>query len=60
MEQISKLDKEVDKTNAELFKQNEQLKKIVEKYRQPNKFCLDIVLVIVLLGLCGIIYMIMS
>jgi hypothetical protein len=54
--QINKLDKEVDKTNAELEKQNKQLKAIVEKYRQPNKFCMDIVLIVVLLGLAGAIY----
>ncbi|KAM3134703.1 hypothetical protein pb186bvf_013178 [Paramecium bursaria] len=45
MMQIEKLDKEVDVTNAELIKQNTQLKAIVEKYRQPDKFCMDIVLV---------------
>jgi hypothetical protein len=58
MIQIDKLDLEVDKTNAELNKQNTQLKKIVEQYRQPNKFCLDMVLVFILLGLCGVIYII--
>ncbi|CAD8084122.1 unnamed protein product [Paramecium sonneborni] len=57
--QIDKLTVQVDKTNEELNKQNNQLKKIVEKYRQPNKFCLDMVLIFILIGLCGVIYVIL-
>ena len=30
----------------------------MEEYRKPNKFCLDMVLVFILLGLCGVIYII--
>ncbi|CAD8093447.1 unnamed protein product [Paramecium primaurelia] len=58
--QIDKLTVQVDKTNEELYKQNSQLKKIVEKYRQPNKFCLDMVLIFILIGLCGVIYVILK
>ncbi|CAK69765.1 unnamed protein product (macronuclear) [Paramecium tetraurelia] len=58
--QIDHLTVKVDETNAELYKQNSQLKKIVEKYRQPNKFCLDMVLVFILIGLCGVIYVILK
>jgi SYP7 family syntaxin len=56
MEQINRLDKEVDITNEELDKQNKSLKDIVEKYRSPNKFCMDVVMVCVLLGMAAAIY----
>ena len=48
---IDGLTQEVDKVNDNLLKSNKQLKGIVEKYRKPHKFCLDIVLVLVLVGL---------
>ena len=55
-QQISKLDVEVDKTNAELTNQNSQLKKLLIAYRKPDKFCMDIVLIIIMTGLVYVIY----
>lgn len=42
---------EVDKVNEDLLKSNKQLKGIVEKYRKPHKFCIDVILVLILIGL---------
>lgn len=50
-QKIDGLIDEVDKVNDNLFKSNKQLKGIVEKYRKPHKFCIDIVLVLILIGL---------
>lgn len=41
----------MDKVNDDLLRSNKQLKGVVEKFRKPHKFCLDIVLVLVLIGL---------
>ena len=53
---IDDLTDEVDKVNQNLLKSNKQLKGIIEQYRKPHKFCIDIVLILVLIGICvGII-----
>lgn len=48
---IDDLTTEVDKVNDSLLKSNKQLKGIIEQYRKPHKFCIDIVLILILLGL---------
>ena len=48
---IKQLTEQVDVVNDDLFKSNKQLKGIVEKMRKPHKFCIDIVLVLILIGL---------
>ena len=48
---ILALTEQVDKVNEDLFKSNKQLKGIVEKLRKPHKFCIDIVLVLILIAL---------
>ena len=56
IKQIDNLDKEVDKVNDNLITANKDLKNIVEKYRKPARCCLDITLLIILIGLiAGII-----
>ena len=48
---ILKLSENVDSVNETLFESNKKLKGIVDKLRKPHKFCLDIVLVLILIGL---------
>jgi hypothetical protein len=48
---IVELTQQVDKVNDDLFRSNKQLKGIVEKMRKPHKFCIDIVLVLILVAL---------
>lgn len=48
---IDDLTTEVDKVNDSLLKSNKQLKGIIEQYRKPHKFCIDVVLILILLGL---------
>ncbi|CAD8084813.1 unnamed protein product [Paramecium sonneborni] len=53
--QLKVLDKQVDKTNLTLLNSNKQLKDLLLKFRQPNKFCLDITLFLLFLGIIGVI-----
>jgi len=53
---IKNLEDEVDKTNEQLVTANEKLKKILVQYRAPSKFCMDIILICILLGLGGVMY----
>lgn len=48
---IDDLTSEVDKVNENLLRSNKQLKGIIEQYRKPHKFCIDIILVLVLIGI---------
>jgi t-SNARE complex subunit (syntaxin) len=50
-DRIEKLTQQVDKVNEDLFRSNKQLKGIVEKFRKPHKFCIDVVLVLILIAL---------
>ncbi len=52
---VDMVDKEVQKTNKTLVTQNTRLKGIVAKYRAPNKFCLDVAMVLVLICLVTVI-----
>lgn len=52
---IDDLDKEIDVAYVELESSNARLKKVLVEYRKPGKFCMDICLLIVLLGLIGVI-----
>ena len=45
------LTQQVDKVNEDLFRSNKQLKGIIEKMRKPHKFCIDVVLVLILVAL---------
>ena len=48
---VEKLTANVEDVNESLFQSNKKLKKIVEKLRKPHKFCIDIVLVLILIAL---------
>lgn len=50
-DKIVSLTQQVDKVNDDLFRSNKQLKGIVEKMRKPHKFCIDVVLVLILVAL---------
>lgn len=50
-----KVDKEITKTNAQLDTQNNRLKDLVKKYRAPSRFCLDFIILLLIIGLIGII-----
>jgi len=53
---INELDQKVDVTNAQLNNLNRRLKNTLEKVRKADRFCIDIILVIILLALIGYIY----
>ena len=55
-----KVDKEVIKTMEKLDTENARLKELVKKYRSPSKFCLDITLILFILGLVGILIMLIK
>jgi SYP7 family syntaxin len=48
---IVELTTKVDTVNEDLFHSNKELKGIIAKFRKPHKFCLDIVLVLILVAL---------
>ena len=52
---MNQADKEVEKVSAALTTENERLKELVKKYRAPDKCCLDITLILMILGLIGVI-----
>eukprot|EP01114_Cavostelium_apophysatum_P007618 TRINITY_DN1975_c0_g1_i2.p1 TRINITY_DN1975_c0_g1~~TRINITY_DN1975_c0_g1_i2.p1 ORF type:complete len:277 (-),score=68.62 TRINITY_DN1975_c0_g1_i2:35-865(-) len=53
---LGELEHKVDKTNAELNNLNKRLKKTLEKVRKGDRFCLDILLLIIILAIGGYIY----
>jgi SYP7 family syntaxin len=52
---ITKLDEDMEDAYKELESSNTRLKKVLVEYRKPGKFCMDIALVLILLGLIGVI-----
>jgi|JI6StandDraft_1071083.scaffolds.fasta_scaffold21983_5 t-SNARE complex subunit (syntaxin) len=55
--QIDTLTNKVDDVNKDLSKANKELKQIVEKFRKPHRCCLDVFLVLILIGLIvGIVH----
>jgi len=52
---INKLDDDLEDAYKELENSNTRLKKVLVEYRKPGKFCMDIFLLLVLLGLIGVI-----
>jgi chromosome segregation ATPase len=53
---MDELDTEIGKATNQLESSNAKLKKILEAYRSPSKFCMDVVLLLMLLGLAAVIY----
>ena len=59
---MKKVSKEVDKTDNTLKSSNKKLKDLIGKvqniniqYRKPNKLCLDITLLLLVIGLIAVI-----
>lgn len=48
---------EVEKTKNVVITENMRLKELVKKYRTPSKCCLDITLILFIMGLISIIVM---
>ena len=55
-----KANKEVEKTNTQLKTENMRLKELVKKYRAPGKCCLDMTLILFILGLISVIVMMLK
>jgi len=49
------LEVEMEKAHQGLLTSNAKLKKVLYQYRAPNKFCMDVICVLILLGLIGVI-----
>jgi len=52
---INNLEEQIDVAYTELESSNTKLKKVLVEYRKPGRFCMDVTLILVLLGLIGII-----
>lgn len=52
---IGKVDKQMMKTSLSLDTQNTRLKDLVKKYRAPSRFCLDMIILLFIIGLIGLI-----
>ncbi|EGR27053.1 syntaxin-73, putative [Ichthyophthirius multifiliis] len=55
-QKIQQLNQKVDQTSNQLDSSNKKMKELLKKYREPNKFCLDFILIAFLLGLLGVGY----
>jgi len=57
---INELDRKVETTNAKLLNLNKRLKKTLEQVRKADRFCIDIILLIVVLAIGGYLYNVFS
>lgn len=57
---VKKVDKHADKTSATLNTQNKKLKDLLNKIRTSDRFCIDLVLFLILLGLGAVLYSIIK
>eukprot|EP00735_Rhodelphis_limneticus_P011157 TRINITY_DN4220_c0_g1::TRINITY_DN4220_c0_g1_i1::g.8033::m.8033 TRINITY_DN4220_c0_g1::TRINITY_DN4220_c0_g1_i1::g.8033 ORF type:complete len:283 (+),score=39.02,sp/Q9SF29/SYP71_ARATH/29.54/7e-23,SNARE/PF05739.14/5.2e+03,SNARE/PF05739.14/9.2e-11,Syntaxin-6_N/PF09177.6/0.12,Syntaxin-6_N/PF09177.6/3.3e+02,DUF948/PF06103.6/6.1e+02,DUF948/PF06103.6/5.9e+02,DUF948/PF06103.6/0.06,NPV_P10/PF05531.7/4.1e+03,NPV_P10/PF05531.7/1.1e+02,NPV_P10/PF05531.7/0.43,Baculo_PEP_C/PF04513.7/2e+02,Baculo_PEP_C/PF04513.7 len=53
---VEEITTKVDNTAAHLQNINKKMKETLNKVRGPDRFCVDIILVIILLGICGYLY----
>jgi len=53
---IDHLDAKVEKTNAKLNNLNKRMKKTLEGVRKADRFCIDIILIIIILAIVGYLY----
>ena len=49
-----KVNKQIDLTTKKLDSENERLKDLVKKYRAPSRFCLDMILFLLIIGMIGL------
>jgi len=52
---MDSLGNEIDNASKQLESSNAKLKQILEKFRSPSKFCMDVVMILLLLGLVSLI-----
>ena len=57
---MDKLEPKMDKTTANVETVNKKLKTALEKFRSSDKFCVDIVLLLICLGLAVVLYSIIK
>lgn len=55
-----KLGNKMTNANTELDKQNNRLKDLINKIRAPDKICVDIILILIVLGLISVLYSIIK
>ena len=53
---VKKVSKSTDRTTAKVESQNKKLKDLLNKIRSGDKICVDIVLILILLGLIAVLY----
>jgi len=54
-EMIKKVNNKAEKARARLQKRSSELQGVLDKYRNTNKLCVDVILVVVLLVLIGVV-----
>ena len=57
---INKVNKHVDKTHQSVNTQNGRLKELINKFRSADKYCCDIILILILIGLVCTLYSIIK
>ena len=57
---VKNLNKHTDKTQKSVKSQNERLKELVFKMRSADKYCCDIILILILIGLVCTLYSIIK
>ena len=57
---VKELSKHADKTHKSINSQNERLKELVNKIRSSDKYCCDIILILILIGLICTLYSIIK
>ena len=57
---VKELTKHVDKTHKSVSSQNERLKELINKIRSGDKYCCDIILILILIGLIFTLYSIVK
>ena len=59
-QKIKKLTKHTNKTTEKIVSQNKKLKDLLNKLRSADKFCVDVALFLILIGLVGVLYKIIK
>ena len=59
-QKIKKLTKHTEKTTKNISSQNKKLKDLLNKIRSTDKFCVDVALFLILIGLVGVLYKIIK
>lgn len=57
---VKKVSSHTDKSHTQLESQNKKLKDLLDKFRKGDKICVDIILILVVLGLIAVLYAIIK